>query len=62
MQLKKLALAATATSLFAVAAAATAAGSLAPIPVNITGQQNKQVVIPFFSNQQIRAYGFGIDT
>ena len=38
MQLKKLALAATATSLFAVAAAATAAGSLAPIPVNITGQ------------------------
>jgi hypothetical protein len=30
--------------------------------VNITGQQNKQVVIPFFSNQQIRAYGFGIDT
>lgn len=30
-------------------------------PVNIVGQQNQQITIPFFSNNQIRENGFGVN-
>lgn len=30
-------------------------------PVNVVGQQNQQITIPFFSNQQIRENGFGVN-